>query len=183
VVRWDEDAEKWKGQYPGTDGTNNTDYLVWGKPLYAVADGVVESLVNHIADQEPGVVGSSANTVKIRVGDEVVMYLHLRQFSIPAKLKVGDFVAAGQKIGEVGNSGHSTSPHLHFGVRHAPAGMSSNMRPSLFRNIHLIDRTRFDPDHVSNSSWEPVNGKSLTWVKNAIWPSSVAPSETRIVVR
>jgi len=183
VVRWDEDEGKWKGQYPGKDGTENTDFLVWGKPVYAVANGVVESLVNHIADQVPGEAGSSANTVKIRVGDEVVTYLHLRQFSIPAKLKVGDPVSAGEKIGEVGNSGHSTSPHLHFGVRHAPAGMSANLRPSLFRNIHLIDRTRLDPEHVGGSPWESVNGKSLTWVKNAIWPSSAAPSDARGVVR
>jgi murein DD-endopeptidase MepM/ murein hydrolase activator NlpD len=172
-----------EGSVPRHGWNREQDYLIWGKPVYAVANGVVESLVNHIADQVPGDTGSSANTVKIRVGDEVVLYLHLRQFSIPAKLKVGDAVVAGQKIGEVGNSGHSTSPHLHFGVRHAPAGMSANLRPSLFRNIHLIDRTRLDPEDVGGSPWESVNGKSLTWVKNAIWPSSTAPSDARIVVR
>ena len=38
-------------------------------------------------------------------------------------------------------------------------------------------------EHVGGSPWESVNGKSLTWVKNAIWPSSAAPSDARVVVR
>jgi murein DD-endopeptidase MepM/ murein hydrolase activator NlpD len=40
------------------------------------------------------------------------MYAHLSAFSV----KQGDYVNQGGKIGEVGNTGYSTGPHLHFAV-------------------------------------------------------------------
>ncbi|MCL2763962.1 MAG: M23 family metallopeptidase [Treponema sp.] len=40
------------------------------------------------------------------------LYGHLNSFSV----KQGDRVARGRKIGESGNTGYSTGPHLHFGV-------------------------------------------------------------------
>jgi murein DD-endopeptidase MepM/ murein hydrolase activator NlpD len=174
VIRWDAGEDEWTGLHAGTDGTQNEHYLCWGKPLYAVANGVVESLARTNPDHEPGEDGP-ANFINLRVGDEVVTYYHLRQNSIPALLVVGSPVVAGQKIGEVGDSGQSSHPHLHFGVRRSPVGMSPHLRPSLFRNIYLIDRTAFDPNDVGDSPWVQVNGKSLTWVRNAIWPSLVPP--------
>ena len=40
------------------------------------------------------------------------LYAHLNSFSV----KQGDRVARGRKIGESGNTGYSTGPHLHFGM-------------------------------------------------------------------
>lgn len=54
------------------------------------------------------------NMVMIRHSDlNVSLYAHLSVVSV----KVGQIVRKGEKIGESGTSGNSTSPHLHFELR------------------------------------------------------------------
>jgi murein DD-endopeptidase MepM/ murein hydrolase activator NlpD len=48
-----------------------------------------------------------------------LIYGHLDQ---PSPLRVGDAVACGQQIGQVGTTGASVNPHLHFEARLGPAG-------------------------------------------------------------
>jgi murein DD-endopeptidase MepM/ murein hydrolase activator NlpD len=44
----------------------------------------------------------------------VALYAHLRKGSVLAQQ--GQLVQAGERLGNVGNSGNSTMPHLHFHV-------------------------------------------------------------------
>ena len=58
--------------------------------------------------------GSYGNLVDIDHGNGVISrYAHLRKISV----KKGANVIAGQKIGEVGSTGASTGPHLHWEIR------------------------------------------------------------------
>lgn len=60
--------------------------------------------------------GGFGNYVMIDHADgKRTIYAHLKQFSLG--VSTGDVVTCGQVLGEVGSSGFSTGPHLHFEVR------------------------------------------------------------------
>jgi murein DD-endopeptidase MepM/ murein hydrolase activator NlpD len=102
---------------------NGVDYAVAvGTPVLAISKGTViyagPSRIK-LANGEPG---GGGYIVKLRhnVNGEWITsaYMHLKKGSIrSAGIKVGDKVAEGQKIGETGNTGASTGPHLHFEIQ------------------------------------------------------------------
>ena len=75
-----------------------------GTPVRAAQAGVVVR-----AAQD----GGYGNLVEIDHGGYQTRYGHLRAFTVRA----GDRVAAGQQVGEVGSTGNSNAPHLHFEIR------------------------------------------------------------------
>ncbi len=88
-----------------------------GVSVYASLSGTVIS----VSDSEPdrcsteNPCNTPANFIEIDHGNGLITrYLHLRKNS--ASVEVGQSVVAGQKIGEVGSSGNSSDPHLHFEV-------------------------------------------------------------------
>ncbi len=59
--------------------------------------------------------GGYGNYVYLEHADgKVTIYAHLKQWSV--RVSVGDVVSCGQLLGEMGSSGYSTGPHLHFQV-------------------------------------------------------------------
>jgi murein DD-endopeptidase MepM/ murein hydrolase activator NlpD len=69
--------------------------------------------VVHVGENGVGPGRSYGHYVVIHHGDGLyTLYAHLRDVSV----REGDKVATGKKIGEVGSSGRSTGPHLHFEV-------------------------------------------------------------------
>ena len=57
--------------------------------------------------------GSYGNHVYIQNNDVLTIYAHCKTIYV----KEGDNISQGQKIGEVGQTGNATGPHLHFEVR------------------------------------------------------------------
>ncbi|MBC6108904.1 urea transporter [Pedobacter fastidiosus] len=103
-------------------GIKPEDYYCFNKPILAVADGVVEEVINHIDDNVIGQVNLQqnwGNTVVIKHAEDLYSKVsHLKKNSV--KVKVGDFVRQGEIIGQCGNSGRSPEPHLHFQMQTTP---------------------------------------------------------------
>lgn len=89
-----------KAFHEGLDFTAST-----GVPIYAAAGGIVST-----AEQTP----DYGKIVKIDHGSGLeTRYAHASLLVV----KVGDRVEKGQKIAEVGSTGRSTGPHLHYEIR------------------------------------------------------------------
>ena len=58
--------------------------------------------------------GDYGNHLKIQVNDIIIVYAHCNKLYV----KEGDVITQGQEIAEVGNTGNTTGPHLHFEVRY-----------------------------------------------------------------
>lgn len=97
---------------PGSSGSSNSDYYMFGQPIYAVANGKVISVIDEFEDNVPGGYSGDANTITIDHGDYLSFYAHQKLNS--AKVKPGDSVEKGKMIGLAGNSGMSSESHLHF---------------------------------------------------------------------
>jgi murein DD-endopeptidase MepM/ murein hydrolase activator NlpD len=75
-----------------------------GTPILAAAGGVVVTQEMHAA---------YGNMVEVDHGNDLITrYAHASRVDV----KKGDLVRRGQKIAEVGTTGRSTGPHLHFEV-------------------------------------------------------------------
>ena len=57
--------------------------------------------------------GDYGNHYKIQIEDVTIIYAHCKKLY----LKEGDIVKQGQEIAEIGSTGNSTGPHLHFEIR------------------------------------------------------------------
>jgi murein DD-endopeptidase MepM/ murein hydrolase activator NlpD len=90
-----------------------------GTPVYAPGNATVETT---------GEMNGNGRMVVLNHGQGITtQYLHLSKIHVNR----GDRVRKGQQIAEVGNTGHSTSPHLHYEVR--VNGVPIDPRRSLLR--------------------------------------------------
>lgn len=95
------------GYYKVHGGVDLTAGGIYGEPIYASRSGTV---IGAIWDAP-----SYGNYVIIDHGDGfVTLYAHCSTLTC----STGDYVVQGQKIAEVGSTGDSSGPHLHFEVRY-----------------------------------------------------------------
>lgn len=99
-------------------------YAIFGKPVISPCDGTVAAAVDGLPDLSPPQAdrnNPAGNHVVLACGGLLVELAHLRKGSVV--VAVGKPVRIGDPIGEVGNSGNSTEPHLHI---HAVDAVSGN---------------------------------------------------------
>ncbi len=107
-------ADGWRPRDPAR-------YATFGTPLLAPCAGTVAVSVDGVADMpvpEMDREHMPGNFVVIDCGGFAVALAHMRQGSVV--VEEGDRVRVGDPIGEMGNSGNSSEPHLHI---HAQRGI------------------------------------------------------------
>ena len=86
------------------DHTGTDIAAVTGTKIKSATDGQVV-----LASEE----GDYGKHIKVQIGEVSIIYAHCNALYV----KEGDMVTQGQEIAEVGSTGNSTGPHLHFEIR------------------------------------------------------------------
>ncbi len=123
-----------------------------GTPVYATADGVVEYSGNK-GD------GYGKQIVLLHNFGFRTNYSHLDSMDVD----VGEFIHKGQKIGESGNTGRSTGPHLHYEIRYLYSAI--NPAPFVSWNIANFDIIF---DKVKSVKWASL--KNLYPLNQSVQP-------------
>ncbi len=154
------------GKFFRTDGKTNDDYYSFGQSILAPGDGEVIEAIDGMRDNLPGTSNhymAMGNFVLIKHADhEYSLLAHLKQGSVC--VKAGQQIKSGEKIGECGNSGNSSDPHLHFHLQdsdviskfdenYKQVDVASGLKVS-FSNIEIIK----GKDKEIKDPYSPVKG-------------------------
>lgn len=137
------------------DGSSKEQYYCWDEDVLAPGSGAVVTAISDLPDNEPGVMDASnppGNHVILDLGnDEFALLAHLQQGSV--MVEVGDEVAAGDVLGQCGNSGNTSEPHIHFHLQDKPGFGNGNGKPAFFNN--------YTSDGTLISRGEPKRGEHI----------------------
>ena len=132
-------------------GSRNEDWFVWGQPVRAAGDGTVARLRDDQPDNtvigsenlwtqralEKDEMASAGNYVLIDHGNgEFSLAQHLKAGSV--RVKAGDRVRYDEAIAQVGNSGASLGPHLHYELRTGWGFRGIRALPARFHDVTVV---------------------------------------------
>jgi hypothetical protein len=157
----------------------------FGAPVLAAAPGKVVEMSDDQDEQVPGPpVGVTAanapgNHIIQDIGNgRFVLYAHFRRGSIPADIKVGTMLTAGQHIGNVGNTGSSTAPHLHFQVMDRPSALNAVGLPFVF-DTQMVEGVVKEAPDPADRLYE--SGAPVTILKTGVGPQiAKMPAEGQV---
>jgi hypothetical protein len=161
-------------------------YRIYGQPVYAVADGTVMASRNDLADQVPGKLPdglpldeADGNFAIIELAPGVyALYAHMRQGSV--SVNAGSRVRRGEQIGNVGNTGNTSAPHLHLHLMDLPSALVANGIPYVFDSYQVtaVDRAGTADFDRAEATGAPV---SLTKFKPPLHGQGSLPLDLSIV--
>ncbi|TCD25565.1 M23 family metallopeptidase [Pedobacter psychrodurus] len=127
-----------------TDSIKN--WLGYKNAVIAVADGIVSSVQDDFNEsatvsqhKNPAPDQASGNYVSIKIAEgKYVFYEHLNPNSI--RVKPGEKVKKGDIIAQLGFTGQSTGPHLHFHLADRDSRLYAEGLPYVFEHFFQVGR-------------------------------------------
>lgn len=154
------------GRLVAGDPSDVHNYTCYGADVLAVADGRVVETINDLDDQKPGTLPDprtinirnvDGNHVVLELGDGVfAFYAHLQKGSVT--VTEGSQVKRGQVLGNLGNTGNTSAPHLHFHLMEGPSVLGSNGIPYVIDAFDLAGQ-------VSVADFDAAPGVEGDWGK------------------
>jgi len=110
-----------------------------GVAVYAIQDGRVSSVIDTNSDRSTFCASTPWNVVVVEQLDgNRVYYGHLKTGS--ATVSIGQMVAKGELLGQIGSSGCSTQPHLHLELRGSNDSVVDPFRDNLWCDAPEYER-------------------------------------------
>jgi murein DD-endopeptidase MepM/ murein hydrolase activator NlpD len=148
-------------------GVRLQDCVGWGQPIFSSTAGIVVQAEDGLPERNPvhlvrdfsillknarainskqtiDLRSLSGNFIIIETDDGYAVYAHAQTGSI--LVSPGDKVIPGQQLANVGHSGNSTAPHLHFQLMDHPDPLKAQGIPCSFRVYEVFH----------NGAWHPV---------------------------
>lgn len=141
------------------DGATSLEtFYGFGQPVLAAAAGKIAFAEDKYDDNPVGKPSASApkqgNSIVIDHGNgEFSMYAHLKRGSV--RVKAGESVKAGQPIAQVGNTGNSPIPHLHFHLQDSPTWFQAEGLPVLFHGATVNGKRQAEAEPVRGDVVNP----------------------------
>jgi murein DD-endopeptidase MepM/ murein hydrolase activator NlpD len=98
-------------------GSDLNDYAIYGQPIHSPLNGTVVAVEDKYDDQTPpttDIEHLAGNYILIESEGVEILLAHLKRGSLVVKM--GDTVTTNTLLGQVGNTGNTTEPHLHIHV-------------------------------------------------------------------
>jgi Peptidase family M23 len=131
------------------DPKQNQSWFGFGKPVYATADGVIADSYDGVPDNRSfnekelatREMAFGGNYVMLDHGNREISYFgHLKQGSI--RVRKGDKVKRGEAIAQVGASGSSLFPHLHYQLQNNLGAKTAEGLPHWFSRFERVIGSR-----------------------------------------
>ena len=170
---------------PGIEDMQKTSYADWvgyGAEAIAVADGVVRDTRDGEQEHKPlspqpepaslTADGLFGNYVVLELQPGIfATYAHLKKGSV--KVRPGDHIHRGQLLGQLGQSGNSAAPHLHFQLSTAMTFEGSEGLPYVFEGF----------DVLGPESEAQLFGQGEAWKESAVERRKLQMPLSDVVIR
>jgi murein DD-endopeptidase len=156
------------GRVARSDRDIVSDWLGYAADVLAVADGVVVAARNDVAESPRisthvrlPLADGTGNYVALDIGGgRYAFYEHLRPGSV--RVAAGQRVLRGDVIAQLGFTGHTSGPHLHFHLADANSPLGAEGMPFVIDRFHIIGTYDIDIGAFFQEPWTPSDNDATS---------------------